>query len=88
MLRLPCTRIDVKICELDALIKDLDSYKDKCDNKNAGKRFSNTNMPPPDIKTLLDAKVDPTKETPSISLETKGPITRSRKHALETDKDL
>lgn len=45
-------------------------------------------MPPPDIKTLLDAKVDPTKETPSISLETKGPITRSRKHALETDKDL
>lgn len=45
-------------------------------------------MPSPDIKTLLDSKVDPTKETSFQSVETKGPITRSRKHALETDKDL
>uniref|UniRef100_A0A0N5C3J7 RNA-directed DNA polymerase, eukaryota, reverse transcriptase zinc-binding domain protein n=1 Tax=Strongyloides papillosus TaxID=174720 RepID=A0A0N5C3J7_STREA len=88
MLRLPCTRIDVKASELDSLIKDLDSYRDKCDNRNAGKRYSNIGTTSPDIKKLLDGKIDPTKESPSSNHETKGPLTRSRKHALESDKDL
>uniref|UniRef100_A0A0N4Z0R7 Troponin T n=1 Tax=Parastrongyloides trichosuri TaxID=131310 RepID=A0A0N4Z0R7_PARTI len=86
MLRLPCTRIEVKTSELDSLLKDLESYKEKYDAKHPGKRFGHNNSTP-DMKTLLNIGAPTKEEAEQHALESKGPVTRSRKHALDTEKE-